>query len=91
MPDVSNYLRARTLVVPRSPCTLADIRARIGVCLKASRNNSGSIYFGGSDVNVTGSGYELLPGDMVFLQVDNAKVISMISVLDNDKVSYYVV
>ena len=91
MPDLSNQCQARTLVVPLTPIPLNACRAKIGICLKANRNNQGSIYFGGSDVTVTGNGYELLPGDTVFLPVDNAKIIYMIAVLNGDKVSYFVV
>lgn len=74
-----------------TPIVLQTCKAKIGVCIKASRNNRGLIYFGNSDVDANGNGFELSPGDTVFLPIENAKIIYLVSVVDDDKASYFVV
>jgi hypothetical protein len=64
--------------------------AKYGVTIKAARNNTANIYVGKSDVTADTTdatdGFELVPGESLFLPVSNANLIYVIAAAVNQKV-----
>ena len=59
--------------------TSTSIACKFGVTVKAARSNTGVIYVGNSDVTADSAdatdGFELYPGDAVFLPVNNVNLV----------------
>lgn len=75
--------------------TTLDIGAAKGVLIKASFNNSGTVYVGKSDVtaatNDATDGMELGPGESVTIPVDNANKVYIIASVANQRVFWMTV
>lgn len=69
---------------------LPNQAAKFGVTVKAARNNTANIYVGKSDVTADSTdatdGFELGPGESLFLPVNNANLIYVIGGAVNQKV-----
>jgi hypothetical protein len=83
--------RARTVTLSNTAATRVTEIASEGFQFKADKFNDGPIYIGGADVNSSGNGYRLHPGEVQFIELIDGKAIFMIAANDGDEVSYFLV
>lgn len=78
------------LTVSNTMITAFPSQACNTVVLKASRNNTGVIYIGGSGVSDV-NGYELEPSEAITLNIANVNLLSAIAEVNGEKVKWLVV
>lgn len=62
-------------------------RPKIGIQIKASKDNQGVVYLGGSEVT-SEDGYPLDPGENIFLPIDITDGLYGFAEVNGDKVNY---
>lgn len=81
------YNGKKTVTTAGSRVTLASSQACKSVCVKALQTNSGYIYVGDSFVSST-TGFQLLPGDTISLDISNLNTVTIDSSVSGDGVTY---
>lgn len=81
------YNGKKTVTTAGSRVSLASSQACKSVCVKALQTNSGYIYVGDSFVSST-TGFQLLPGDTISLDISNLNTVTIDSSVSGDGVTY---